>query len=691
MSTMAAEGGNLLYQSLEESPPTIRLFTLYPAATLHAPLQGHLETVPLDSPPPYEALSYAWGHGDGNNPSRRATKIISIDGHDFFGTPNLDAALRGLRSEDVPRVLWVDAICINQQSVPERSHQVSLMEVIYSNCTRDLLWLGPMPYSGEGYHPAGEDTLVKGLQLMGRIADKDITTLGPMEQKYVEYESKSKKWGHMWNYNHDENGDNEQGMETIPLPTEVIPSRKRMLLPEEQGDLEMAMNYAEVWKRLWVMQELALAPRIQLVAGRQTLDWELLTQFLGDTPYADAFHRTFSHGFVDTMVSQTFRRAQTIDHQRRLVRDMRAGKAESSLLDVLARFRSSKSSDPRDKVYGLLSLVSEHLRLGVRPNYGKEPAQVYAHVTAAIINHAGNLDIICQSPWRSFEEHEETGVAYYRKQEPDLVGELPSWAADFRVDGQVHLFAQRSIFNAGRPNCEIPCRVLDDIVLVTKGVAIGRVGPIRQKDHANTKLQDIMQKRWARRSYLPLHWLVLCLGRDVLDQAEQPREQHRYITGESAFTAYWRTLIIDCVAFPMKRLSAEQIDEHDLKFRKRWPQLLQDWEAKEEHGYDDGGEPFPEKGMERMWDRLFDRWTFSVTDNGLYVMIMPPTREGDIVACLDGGKVPVVLRPVEHDGAGERYRIIGVAYVHGFMDMEATASKALIEKLRLEEKEFWLL
>jgi hypothetical protein len=548
-----------------------------------------------------------------------------------------------------------------------------------------------MPYSGKGYAQPSERKLVRGLQLIERMADKDITTLGSMERNYADYERKWKKRGLAWMLSSNSDDEEEKGIESKTLSTEVNPTQKRMLHSKDQEALSMALHYAEVWNRLWVMQELSLAPKIQLVAGRQTLDWEVVTRFLGDTPYADAFHGTFSHGLVSTIASRTFRRVQAIDHQRRLLSDMRAGKAKSSLLDVLARFRSSESGDPRDKVYGLLSLVSEDLRLGIRPNYGKEPAKVYADVTAALINHAGNLDIICQSPWRSFEQHESAGVFHVRKPRLDSVGGLPSWAADFQVDGEVHLFAQRSIFSAGRSECQTPCRVLDDTVLVARGVAIGHVGPIRQEDYTETGLSDIMEKRWPRSSILPMQWLILCLGRDVLEQAEQKSERHTYITGESAFTAYWRTLLIDCQAFPMQRLSDVKIEEKDAEFRQRWPRLLKDWEAKEEHGYDDSEAPFKEKMMDTMWDRLSDKWTFSTTDNGLYVMIMPPTKEGDIIACLDGGKVPVVLRPVEHDGEGERYRIIGVAYVHGFMDMEATTSKSLIEKLGLEERDFWLL
>lgn len=41
-----------------------------------------------------------------------------------------------------PLLLWVDAICINQEDVPERNHQVALMSRIYSQSKTTLIWIG---------------------------------------------------------------------------------------------------------------------------------------------------------------------------------------------------------------------------------------------------------------------------------------------------------------------------------------------------------------------------------------------------------------------------------------------------------------------------------------------------------------------------------------------------------------------
>jgi len=39
-------------------------------------------------------------------------------------------------------LLWIDAICINQENSLEKGHQIKLMGQIYKNASRVLVWLG---------------------------------------------------------------------------------------------------------------------------------------------------------------------------------------------------------------------------------------------------------------------------------------------------------------------------------------------------------------------------------------------------------------------------------------------------------------------------------------------------------------------------------------------------------------------
>lgn len=91
--------------------------------------------MPLKHPPPYKALSYVWGSPVGDVP-------ICCGVQELLITENCVAALRKIRHRMKSRMLWVDAICINQQSLDERNHQVALMGDIYSKASEVIIWLG---------------------------------------------------------------------------------------------------------------------------------------------------------------------------------------------------------------------------------------------------------------------------------------------------------------------------------------------------------------------------------------------------------------------------------------------------------------------------------------------------------------------------------------------------------------------
>ncbi|KAI3391379.1 hypothetical protein diail_7465 [Diaporthe ilicicola] len=133
-----------------------------------------------------------------------------------------------------------------------------------------------------------------------------------------------------------------------PSTTAFVEKADKFLLSEEQSqDLSAAFRSASVWRRVWTMQELSHAPYVVLVAGSYQLDWAVVTAFLGEKPYADAFHALFGHGQTAKALDRNLGGAQGVDHQRRI---MRESSYESKLLDVLARFQSNHATDPRDLI-----------------------------------------------------------------------------------------------------------------------------------------------------------------------------------------------------------------------------------------------------------------------------------------------------------------------------------------------------
>ncbi|KAJ1323046.1 ankyrin repeat domain-containing protein 50 [Microdochium nivale] len=83
----------------------------------------------------FDALSYAWGFGD-------SSKSILIDNCEYGIGANLHAALSHLRDGFVDRIVWIDAICIDQTNTKEKSRQVQSMAKIYAKASRVIVWLG---------------------------------------------------------------------------------------------------------------------------------------------------------------------------------------------------------------------------------------------------------------------------------------------------------------------------------------------------------------------------------------------------------------------------------------------------------------------------------------------------------------------------------------------------------------------
>lgn len=95
------------YEPLNTSEECIRLLFLYPKDKNMGIIQGALVAVPLSKRKPYTALSYTWGN------TTLSCQMI-INGRLYNITKNLAIALEHLQHEEEIVVLFVDAICINQ-------------------------------------------------------------------------------------------------------------------------------------------------------------------------------------------------------------------------------------------------------------------------------------------------------------------------------------------------------------------------------------------------------------------------------------------------------------------------------------------------------------------------------------------------------------------------------------------------
>lgn len=119
----------------------IRLLRLLPKVkSQHGELCGELVEYKVqsydDRAHPYEALSYCWETSEKPRELNFDRAVLAI-------TENLHAALLQLRYDDFDRLLWIDAVCIDQSNDSEKELQVPLIGEIYAKARTVLVWLGP--------------------------------------------------------------------------------------------------------------------------------------------------------------------------------------------------------------------------------------------------------------------------------------------------------------------------------------------------------------------------------------------------------------------------------------------------------------------------------------------------------------------------------------------------------------------
>jgi hypothetical protein len=140
-------------------PGSIRLLRLMANSDEDAHIECQLFDYPLqelgEGTHLYEALSYVWG--DLNN-----LQSIFINEHNLPIRKNLHSALLCLRDRVIDRILWVDALCIQQNDNDEKGQQIQFMAEIYSKASRVVVWLGEAENDSdralEKIHLAADDT-----------------------------------------------------------------------------------------------------------------------------------------------------------------------------------------------------------------------------------------------------------------------------------------------------------------------------------------------------------------------------------------------------------------------------------------------------------------------------------------------------------------------------------------------------
>ena len=381
---------------------TIRLLSLEPTESHGSSLQASLTIHHLDQKSHYEALSYAWG--DAVFPVD-----LELESGSLKITEHLASALRHLRLSDQKRNLWIDAVCINQQDNEEKGQQVGMMAEIYKMASEVLIWLGE----------ATEQTSTA------------FDALHKLAESAVSYGIEGNADRKLWN-DPKLKSDKENADQLIRLA----------------GLKELDDFYQRSWfTRLWIVQEVALAPTINIYCGSLSMGW---IPFVTATTLIKAAKSSLPEQFYDLI---SFERAWQIIEMRGyyvMGRHIFFTSPYDEFRTLVEKTRYQSCSDERDRIYALLGITLHRNRENTTLldiNYSETPSQLYTRFSQHFLAQ-GDIEILHHATLnRRFSPNFDliSQETVWMNPSPDS-DYLPSWAVDFRP----HVMLQPSpLWNLG--------------------------------------------------------------------------------------------------------------------------------------------------------------------------------------------------------------------------------------------------
>jgi len=281
----------------------------------------------------YLALSYTWKGRIGRQDIHVGNKSISC-------TRNLYSALLHLRQQPEDLILWVDAICIDQNNLDERSQQVRKMRYIYKNASKVLVWLGPSSISS---------------------------------------------------------------LESLELVSELYKnSHDRVYIEKKIADPECLETFyglcrlfeLDYWRRVWVVQETSSAKDIIVHYGADSLPWKVLV----------GVQKLLCENYDDQLASifrkHPAMRGYITWHGPNALRPVYGNTSVElpDLVEMVLKHVSKDASDPRDKIYAFVGISKQSGTQQI--DYSSSVRQVYLDFVCHTVLQSESLDIICVLPRR---------------------------------------------------------------------------------------------------------------------------------------------------------------------------------------------------------------------------------------------------------------------------------------------------
>lgn len=627
------------YSSLKHAD-SIRLLHLHPHDSSDATLNGELIEVRLSDTLEFEALSYVWGE------EQCQTDFLRLDGAHFQVSETLSAALRVFRLADKPRILWIDAICVDQKNNAERSCQVAQMSVIYRSAAKVLVWLGEST-------PETRDALL----LLRDIARSD-------HRMDFESGSQGPNWFHF-------------GSRTLKRSHEDV-----MRIIESTAEPRLDDIFGRPWfTRLWIIQEIALARSATLHCGHESIEWDvfavalsILQAAMNTTKIGIAYLGTFQKAWHVVDVKGTIQVAKYAFYMS----------PYNELAAFLALVKDQKCRDDRDRIYALLGLGLFHLKRpvtmasgvssSITPDYTKSTSEVYTQVARHHVMK-GDLFLLHHAAlWRRLTPSAGCSIQEYQPKVPaQSLDYLPSWVPDFSSAKSFNRIAW-----------------FDDNFSAGLRMSLARVAvdsSAQYRIHVIAKTIGIIQRR--------LRLLGLANSRNVFESVCSLVQQCISRCREESYTSNLNdlplTLMADGVIPSLKvgtdiqgrvpdgdvlnmwHLFLKHCLQEDGEIRKKVSKLSEGHETISSHDIVEGLSEEARKAF-RFFEALcdvFEEWQFMIDTSGRIGLVPLLSELGDAVVIIPGLATPYLLRMVS---GSEDAVVIGPCYVRGVMNGEVVSS-----------------
>ncbi|RSL46492.1 hypothetical protein CEP54_013834 [Fusarium duplospermum] len=587
------------------------------------------------------AMSYTWG-------SLQDPQKIQCNGYTMTVQQNAFDLLNDLRLPGQPRTIWIDAICINQGDVSERSEQVQMMHMIYSRAQSVMIWLGRADD-----HSRAAMAFAASLDV-DKYFDEFIRHQKVVVDAAI-YRQKTYLLGH-------------------PLES----------AEEKQRAVSIVSFINRPWfSRIWVQQEGSVNKNTKVVCGTDMVDWNAIfalgwimqpprTTFWPDYlpyTYEESKNNLMAMNNIQIYKVKAFPSCYSLNGYN--------GRTRSFLTLLLYTSRFA-ATDPRDKIFALSGL---HLGSILPGSHDWIPKADYTIPWEVLYTDVTLWNL--ERGWLN-----TLSIAGRARQPRDSI--LPSWVPDYRqskpqTEATMLELVTHNEWMAGGQWQENGHGCIPDRRLMAKKHRL----PASQRRPIERDLMSLELCRSKRgvknilQTYISLSGLMMdeiCYVGSTLSSCKREGQWTRelyqefiqqdldyihtncsktYMNGDPATEAYKLAII-----------SATNHDQElvDTKYTLDNWDSWRHWLIQDDCDLDSIDQDTPVLNRAIQNSGIFREFRFAVTKHGYFCLVPSITQVRDRVAILSGYMAAIALRPGQYD---EYFELLGDAYIHGMMTNEA--------------------